>query len=153
MRKLLLVSLLGSCALIGAAVPPDNLKSELTKQYAKWNTLTGKADLKGLAAMLHPNFQYIDSELKVSRKAPFIKYLSVLFPQTRKSKNLATIENLTGSKEGGVTVWTTYNVSMEFKQREKWTPMKYSVKTKDSWVWKKGTWLLLKSAALNASKP
>lgn len=124
-----------------------SLKAEIEGAYARWNALTAAGNVEGLIQMLHRDFSYTDAKGVVEQRSAFGDRLREAFSKSRNLRNTAEILKVEGSRKKA-TAWAIYGVKMEYKQGEAWVPVEYKLKTQDTFIKGRDSWLLLRSKVL-----
>lgn len=125
----------------------QSLRDQIERVYDRWNALTAAGDAGGLIRMLHDDFSYTDAKGHVERRPAFDNRLRESFQRSRNLNNSATILKVEGVGNRA-TAWTIYGVKMEYLQGTAWIAVAYKLKTQDTFVRRRGSWVLLTSKVL-----
>lgn len=139
-------------ALVGACATRVDTRKQIQEIYVRWNDLSQRRDIDGLAAMLHQDFAYTDETGRVEARPAFVDRIKGALAVSRGLRYEVEVQTL---HEAGdtATAETHYIVHMEFQQDGKWIPVTRDLDLVDTFVRQRGEWVLRSSRIVKVNEP
>lgn len=127
-------------------------REQIRALYVKWNDLSQRHDIDGIAALLHPDFEYTDEAGRVEPRQAVMDRVQQALAVSRGLRYEVDVRTL--HEAGDVaTAQTRYVIHMEYQQDGQWVPIVRDLDLVDTFVRQGGGWMLRSSRVVKVNEP